>query len=380
MLSLLAAQYGIVYRRMADQQRGKGHIQTLCSLSCACREPASSGNMRPLYTSPARSLYDSSGRRVAEIPLPRTSDVEDRSKRRSNFSRGRALPAIPSRPEDGEDEAPAPAPGPEQPTTPRPPRRVRPPGPQADAQDEQAQLAAVDQLTADGKYRTAEGVAVAGQYAAFCLAGLPNHPGEVAVERLLKAGVLRLVVARVVKERTTERGGRSAAALQRVEGAGVGPADGRGPGFQAVPSTPRRNRIPAPISRFRAARISAKMTLFISCRSTNGSFVELRSKTRFGVSDRSALATPACASRSRRPTRTTGEPRGCSRSDRAIMRRFPRFAALRVAYLPAMGMFGPPAGAPRRTPTRRSKAPRAASPPPDPPTPPNASPTASGAA
>ncbi len=77
-------------------------------------------------------------------------------------------------------------------------------------------LEVVDRLIAEGRYLTKDGVAVAGQQASLRGAGLTQHRGVAAVERLVKAGALRLVTAHVVKFNSGRVGGRHASALQRI--------------------------------------------------------------------------------------------------------------------------------------------------------------------
>ena len=140
---------------------------------------------------PTRSCFSFDGRRIATAPvLPRRQEVEAHS----------------------------PTPWPEQPEPAKRPRLPHSRGPQSEAADDDALLAVVDRLIAEGRYQTPEGIAVAGQQAALRAAGLTQHRCEEAVERMVLAGVLRRVTARVVKFQVGRAGGRNAAALQRVTG------------------------------------------------------------------------------------------------------------------------------------------------------------------
>ncbi len=94
-------------------------------------------------------------------------------------------------------------------------QRPRARGPAGDAADDAELLAAVDALTAEAGYIMPDGQACAGAQAAIRAAGLSQHRGATAVERLVLAGVLRRVSAHVVKHTGCTRG-RNAAALQRI--------------------------------------------------------------------------------------------------------------------------------------------------------------------
>jgi hypothetical protein len=162
-------------------------------------------------TGEIRSCFDHRGRRVSEQPVPYTET--------NTYT---TPPIVPT------TGLFAGQPQPPQPPRPRRTHRRRRTSALAgeldraarDEQDDAALLAAVDQLTAEGRYPEIEGSGfAAGAYAASERADLTDRRARQAVERLVSAGKIAPTTVRVLRRLDGGDKNQTAAGLKRVEGA-----------------------------------------------------------------------------------------------------------------------------------------------------------------